>query len=88
MAEAQLILAKNLAEQDHEFWSHDCSVTEMIPEIRQRVVGHQQLSDAFLLDLAIRRGGCLATFDRRIAGLLAPRSSHHANLEIVPDQSN
>jgi len=38
---------------------------------------------ALLLDLAIRRGGKLATFDRRAENLLAPGSAHRCALEIL-----
>ena len=47
-------------------------------------MGHKQLADALLLDLAIRRGGKLATFDRRIEHLLPPGSEHGSALEILP----
>ncbi len=40
-------------------------------EIRARVVGHRQLTDAVLLDLAIRHQGRLATFDSEHSGAVA-----------------
>jgi predicted nucleic acid-binding protein len=44
------------------------------------------LSDALLLDLAIRHKGRLATFDRRIRNLLDPQSPHQASLEVLPGE--
>lgn len=68
---------------EHEFWSLDYGL-DVLPEIRERLMGHQQLTDAVLLDLAIRKGGKLATFDRRIETLLPRDSPHRAALEILP----
>lgn len=67
----------------HTFWPQDYSVTELLPEIRERLVGHQQLTDALLLDLAIRKGGRLVTFDQRIASLLSADSPHRSALEVA-----
>jgi hypothetical protein len=52
-------------------------------EIRGRLPGHQQLTDAVLLDLATRHGARLASFDRRVAVLLAADSAVREALEVV-----
>ncbi len=83
MADAHELLAANLAERDHEFWPVDYPVTGILTEIRDRIAGHHQLMDAILLDLAIRRHGSLATFDKRIASLLPAQSPHSAALEVL-----
>jgi hypothetical protein len=48
------------------------------------MVGHHQLTDAVLLDLAIRNQGRLATFDRRILGLLPPNSALGDAVALIP----
>jgi predicted nucleic acid-binding protein len=53
-------------------------------EIRARMVGHHQLTDAVLLDLAIRNQGRLATFDRRILGLLPPNLALGDAVALIP----
>jgi len=83
MADAQTILAANLASPDHEFWPLDYPLTQILPEINQRIVGDHQLTDALLLDLAIRREGRLATFDTRIKSLLNMQSPHLAQIEVL-----
>jgi hypothetical protein len=88
MADAIGLLQNNCKEPDHVFWPQDLAVTELLPEIRQRLVGHRQLSDAILLDLAIRKGGRLATLDRRVEKLLAPGSPHRGAIEIIPAMEN
>ena len=40
-----------------------------------RLMGHQQVTDAYLLGLASSRGGVLATLDKRIAALIEPKSA-------------
>jgi toxin-antitoxin system PIN domain toxin len=67
----------------HLFWPQDRSVTQLLPEIRERLMGHPQLTDALLLDLAIRNKGRLVTLDRGIASLLDGDSPHRSALEII-----
>jgi hypothetical protein len=48
-----------------------------------RPLGHQQVTDAYLLGLATRRGGVLATLDQRLAALTEPKSSGRKAPETV-----
>jgi hypothetical protein len=48
-----------------------------------RLMGHQQVTDAYLLGLALSRGGLLATLDERIGALLEPKSAERTALETV-----
>ena len=84
-ADAQRTLKLNVAAADHEFWSLDYTPSQMLPEIQQRIRGHQQVPDALLLDLAIRRQGKLATFDKRILSLLPAGSRHRPAIEVIDD---
>jgi len=67
----------------HNFWRLDVGLTGMDEKIRTRLVGHHQVTDAVLLDLAIRHDGRLATFDRGVLSLVA-RSNPEEVLEIIP----
>jgi predicted nucleic acid-binding protein len=51
---------------DHEFWSDDVTLRQA-PIDWSRVMGHNQVTDVYLLALAVSRGGCLTSFDHRIA---------------------
>ena len=82
--EAIAILAASTAMKEHHFWPHTSPVTDLSPELLPRVMGHQQLTDAILLDLAIRQGGALATFDKRIEYLLPPNSPSRRFIEVLP----
>ena len=81
--EAAGVLAANTAAKDHAFWPDEVPFAEAIAFADVRLVGHQQVTDAYLLGLALRRGGVLATLDERIAALTEPRSAERKALEIV-----
>ena len=77
-------LGNSVLAPEHEFWPLDSSPARHGKEIRERIAGHHQIADAILLDLAIRRSGKLATFDRRIASLLPPGSVNCNVVTLVP----
>lgn len=78
------LLAQSTARAEHRFWPLDHGVAGIRDDIRGRIVGHHQLADAVLLDLAIRHEAQLATFDRRIAGLLPPDSDLRDSVVAIP----
>ena len=64
-------LLRRLVELDgHRFWRDDVSMAGLPADVIGRVRGHRQVMDAHLLALARRHRGRLATFDRKLAGLL------------------
>ena len=52
---------------DHQFWRDDISLRDDKHVDFTRVQGHHQITDLYLLALAVHRGGCLASFDQAIA---------------------
>lgn len=52
---------------DHEFWPDDVTLRDDASVDFTRVQGHNQITDLYLLALAVRHGGCLVTFDQAIA---------------------
>ena len=86
VSEAIRALEINLSAVEHQWWPLEYGVVQILPEIRNRLMGHHQLSDALLLDLAIRKGGKLATLDQRLEHLLPAGSQHRSALEILPAQ--
>lgn len=50
----------------HEFWTDDITFADEDLFDADAVLGSQQLTDVYLLGLAVKRDGMLATFDRRI----------------------
>jgi hypothetical protein len=68
--EALKLLRANLNHPAHVFWPDDLSFAEAVEPIQKQLMGHQQVSDAYLLGLAIRRKARLATLDRSVPALL------------------
>ena len=81
--DATRVLAANTVAKDHAFWADDRPFAEGVAFAAARLVGHQQVTDAYLLGLAIFRGGALATLDRGIEGLIAPKGPEQKALEVV-----
>ena len=52
---------------DHEFWPDDVSLRDDAAVDFSRVQGHNQITDLYLLALAVRHGGKLVTLDQSIA---------------------
>ena len=48
---------------DHEFWPDEVSMLDETLVDFSRLHGHRQVTDAYLLALAVRRDGALASFD-------------------------
>ena len=81
--EAAGVLTANTAAKDHTFWPGELPFAEAIVFAGARLVGHQQVTDAYLLGLALRQDGVLATLDERIAALTEPKSAARKAMEIV-----
>jgi uncharacterized protein len=60
------LLKMNAAHETHQFWTADISLGEALRLSHVRIMGHQQISDAYLLGLAAHKGGILATCDEAI----------------------
>lgn len=57
-------LSEQLARPDHEFWPDDISITDDRLFVRGHILGPNQITDVYLLGLAVKNGGRLVTFDR------------------------
>jgi predicted nucleic acid-binding protein len=80
--EALSLLGENLALPSHEFWAVDVQVPAAVNEMKARLQGYKQLTDAYLLTLAHQHGGVLATFDRGVRTLAGDEFS--GAVEVVP----
>jgi toxin-antitoxin system PIN domain toxin len=77
------VLAANTASKDHLFWPDELALSEAVAFAGVRLVGHQQVTDAYLLGLALRRGGMLATLDERIVTLTESNSPPRRAVEVI-----
>src|SRR5437763_742825 len=74
-------LGTNLQHPAHRFWAVDIGFIEAVRPFQKRVVGHRQVTDAYLLGLAMHRKGNFVTMDRAISALLP--SSNGGNSPVV-----
>lgn len=73
---ARAVLRQVAASPRHEFWPDDIPYAD-VPI--QGIIGHRQVTDAYLAQLARARGARLATFDQAMAKL------HDDVADLVPD---
>jgi len=58
------VLRQLCAAEGHQFWAEDVSIRDLFrPDV---LLTHAQVTDVFLLGLAVHRDGKLATLDRRL----------------------
>jgi toxin-antitoxin system PIN domain toxin len=67
---ARLILAGLLASPGQQFWQDD--LTLMSPSVFPQLPASDNLTDVYLLALAVKRGGRFATFDAGMDASLVP----------------
>jgi len=81
-AGAVALLTANLSHASHEFWTESLQLPDAVKGLKHALQGHRQLTDAYLLALANRRKGVLASFDRGLRTLAGDILD--SALEIVP----
>ncbi|MGI9118996.1 MAG: TA system VapC family ribonuclease toxin [Acidimicrobiales bacterium] len=66
------LLEEACATPHHEFWP--CEISLLDPQLvdRRRLHGPRQVTDAYLLALAVRKGGRFVTFDRSVVTSAVP----------------
>jgi uncharacterized protein len=83
--DAVALLSANLNHPAHRFWTNDIGLSEAIRPFQERIMGHQQITDAYLLGLTLRKKGKLATLDRGVMELLSEGSPHRGVVELIAD---
>ena len=76
-------LAHNLAHQAHRLLALDFNLTDVLACCTGGVVGHRQVTDAYLLTAAVRAGARLLTFDRGISQLLATDAERQRHVLVL-----
>jgi hypothetical protein len=82
VAFAHDFLSQQIAATDHAFWPDDISLLDVRLFDRTRILGPRQLTDVYLLGLAVKNGGRLATFDGAVpsSAVLGSEARHLAIL--------
>jgi predicted nucleic acid-binding protein len=84
--EALALLGENLAHPAHEFWIDALQLAPAVKAMEPRLQGYKQLTDAYLLALAHRRQGVLATFDRGLRTLAG--DEFNGSVEVIPTRAS
>ena len=72
-----------MAHPNHEYWPADVSYLEATEPFLSQIVGHKQVSDAYLLGLAIHHKGKLVTMDRGILDLPPEKMREHSIVFLI-----
>lgn len=64
----------------HHFWPMDIDLGEAVGPFHEKLFGHRQVTDAYLLGLAIRNKGHLVTLDRAIQTMAGTDFAQHLTL--------
>lgn len=71
-------ILKDLARRPgYRYWPISGSWAALTAPFAARITGHQQITDAYLLGLAIKEDGVLVTFDRGIKYMAGPQFSRN-----------
>jgi len=81
--EAVKLLSANLNHASHHFWADEISFVAATQPFVRRLAGHQQVTDAYLLGLAMHKQGKLATMDRVLLALLPEKNSAADFVELI-----
>ncbi|MGI8983354.1 MAG: TA system VapC family ribonuclease toxin [Acidimicrobiales bacterium] len=80
---AAISLMRSATEQpQHQFWACDVSVLDPSALDQSRLHGPRQVTDAYLLALATKRGGRFVTFDQSVS-LAVAKGATADNLAVV-----
>jgi uncharacterized protein len=81
--EARRLLDSVCAAPGHQFWPDDLSLSDA--QLLPKLPSSQHLTEIYLLTLAVKNGGRLATFDQRIDPALVPNGA--AAFYLIPPLS-
>jgi uncharacterized protein len=81
--EAVAVLRRLTALPGHRFWPADLPTTTADTFAALSLVGHRQVTDAYLLALAREQDGKLATLDRGVASLIPDHQQRGRWIELI-----
>jgi len=77
------LLKANVAHPSHRFWRDETGFVEAAKPFAARITGHQQITDAYLLGLAVHKKGKLPTLDRGMRFLAGAAMIERGIVEIL-----
>lgn len=82
LPDAMALLSRLTARSDHAFWPDAVSILDPAVVDYSRLLSHRQITDIYLLALAVKHGGRLVTLDRGIA-VAAVRGAEAGQLTVI-----
>ena len=82
LAEAMALMRGQIAQPGHAFWPADISIADPQTVDHGRLLGPNQITDVYLLALAVKNGGRLATLDRGVP-LRAVQGAEPRHLAVI-----
>jgi uncharacterized protein len=83
LAELAEVLAQSAAQPSHRLLPLDFAFADVRAHCTGGVVGHRQITDAYLLTAAMRAGMKLLTFDSGLSTLLASSAERSAHITLL-----
>lgn len=83
--EAVAVLKQLTDLSGHHFWPDELPVRATGPFAALSLVGHRQVTDAYLVALAEHNGGKLATLDRGIPDLVSDPAERSRRVEVIAE---
>lgn len=81
--EALALLEANLSHSAHRFWPDEISLAQALKFLSPQVDGHQQVTDAYLLGLAMHKEGKFVTMDKSVVRLLPEKHPQRQFIELI-----
>jgi uncharacterized protein len=81
--EAAELLTRSTANRHHKFLAVDLQISEVIGICTGGLMGHRQVTDGYLLALAIKTNVKLVTFDSGLKQLLATERERAAHINVL-----
>ena len=83
VAEVAELLLRNVGHPKHQFLPLDFGIEQVLGACTGGLMGHRQITDAYLLTLAIQHQRRLLTFDQGISQLLATPAERSRHLTVL-----
>jgi toxin-antitoxin system PIN domain toxin len=85
VAEVAERLAEACSHPSHRFWSGGVSLISPASAHWRQLLGHRQVTDAYLLAVAVGEGGRFVSFDQRISVDLVPQARPEQLVVLEPE---
>ncbi len=81
--DAMTLLQAYVSHPTHKFWPDEIGFIDALEPMKARLQGHQQVTDAYLLGLAIHKNGKFATMDQGVLSLLPQETGAADFIELL-----